>query len=34
LHFKAKGIDFTERAPPKNAAELAERTAEETQKTL
>ena len=34
LHFKAKGIEFTERAPPKNATELAERTAEETQKTL
>ena len=34
LHFKAKGIEFTERAPPRNATELAERTAEETQKTL
>ena len=30
LHFRAKGIEFTERAPPKNAAEAAERAAKDT----
>ena len=32
LHFKAKGIEFVERDPPKNATETAERAAEEAQK--
>lgn len=30
LHFRAKGIEFTERAPPKNASEAAERAAKDT----
>ena len=30
LHFRAKGVEFTERAPPRNATEAAERAAKDT----
>lgn len=32
LHFEAKGLQLEEKQPPRNAQELAERTAEDAQK--
>lgn len=32
--MKAKGLDFTEKQPPRNAVELAERTAQEAAKQM
>ena len=34
LHFRAKGIEFQEQAPPKNATEAAERAAKEAQNAV
>ena len=34
LHMRAKGIEFTELAPPRNTAEAAERAADKAQKAV